>query len=67
MTVNGSCCSGYTVANLDSVTLEIFYTDCQSEFTSTNLLVGQSISVCSYITPYSPGFPSLSLTYDGSC
>jgi hypothetical protein len=55
------------VANLDSVTLEIFYTDCQSEFTSTNLLVGQSISVCSYITPYSPGFPSLSLTYDGSC
>jgi hypothetical protein len=73
LTVNGSCCSGfddcsgYTVTNLDVVTLEIFYTDCQSGFTSTNLLVGQNISVCSYTTPYSPGFPTLSVTYDGSC
>jgi len=73
LTVNGSCCSGfddcsgYTVTNLDVVTLEIFYTDCQSGFTSTNLLVGQNISVCSYTTPYSPGSPTLSVTYDGSC
>jgi len=70
---NGSCCSefdscsGYTITNLDSGTLDIFYTDCTVGFTSTSLPVGESVTVCSYSTPYSPGFPSLSMTYDGPC
>jgi hypothetical protein len=74
ITENGSCCeefvdcSGYTVTNEQLVgNLEIFYTDCQSGFTSITLLPEENVSVCSYTTPYSPGFPGLSVTYDGPC
>jgi hypothetical protein len=70
---NGSCCSefvdcsGYTITNLDLVSLDIFYTDCQFGFMSYSLPVGDNITVCSYTTPYSTGFPNLSVINNGSC
>jgi hypothetical protein len=73
LTLSGSCCSefnncsGYTITNTSEEVLEIFYTDCQSGFTSITLNSGDIATVCSYTTPYMPGLPGYVMTYDGPC